>query len=387
MSEGTSTKRTSRRASVLSEEAQHNYDKYVYKYMDALFKSDYEKKEALYVLIGAVIIALNTGFINGVCMSPFFLEDSRSTEGVIDPRTQGVSGTGGSFTKAARFLVESTAENRWAEYRYASFLILSYIFGSFLAGIITPRAHKHMLEPKYGPTFFIAALLLLAASIFASYELPSRYIFYFSTAALGVQNGIASIYSANLIRCTLTGTSTDLGLIFAQALRGNFEKFIRGTLIAIIVTNYWIGGIIAVPIVERSQENALYISVFLFVLLGILCLGYTVKELGVSLIDALLGKWEWKDVLEELFEDHDTEHTVEDFMALFDMVDIDNDRLIDADELRNGLKAAHSKIKLSDFRLKALMRAADTNHDNCIDREEWEELAKKITVKTKKEHA
>lgn len=378
-------KRASRRSSIFTEEAKHNYNKYVYTYMDKLFKDNYEKKEALYVLIGAVIIALNTGFINGVCMSPYFLVDgSLSAIGVIDKDTQGVSGTGGSFTQAARFLADSDEENRWAQLSYFSFLILSYIFGSFIVGIITPRAHKHILEPTYGPTFFIAALFLLAASLFASNQLPSRFIFYFSTAALGVQNGIASIYSANLIRCTLTGTSTDLGLIFAQALRGNFEKFIRGTLIAIIVTNYWIGGIVAVPIVRDINEKALFISVALFVLLGFLCLGYTVKELGVSVKDALFGTWSWKDVLDGLFKDDETDHDVEDFMALFDTVDYDKSGSIDADELKNGLKAAHSKIKLSDFRLKALMRAADTNHDNCIDREEWGVLAKQV-AKGKKE--
>lgn len=361
------------------EGAKHNYKKYVTTYMDVLFKNDYDRKEAFYVLVGAVIIALNTGFINGVCMSSAFLEFSESdvsTELKINPATQGVSGTGGSFTKSARYLVE----NDWPNYSYITLLIMAYIGGAFIVGFITPRAHKHILEPTYGPTFFIAAGFLLCSSLFATHDLPSRFIFYFATAALGVQNGIASIYSANLIRCTLTGTSTDLGLIFAQALRGNFEKFIRGTLIAVIVTNYFIGGIIAQPIVAAWNQRSLYVSVALFVLLGMLCLVYTVRELGVSLRDALFGTWEWKNVLNTLFEDDEGEHTVESFMAIFDALDLDGDEAIDANELQTGLEQSRT-IKLTQFRLKALMRAADTNNDNCIDRDEWKELAVKAFEK------
>jgi uncharacterized membrane protein YoaK (UPF0700 family) len=355
-----------------------NFNKYVKGYMNTLFKGDYERKEAIYVLIGAVIVALNTGFINGICMSPEFLTGTSSpgsteTTGMYrGPSSQGISGTGGSFTKSGRYLVEA----QWQEYKYITVLILAYIFGAFIAGIITPRAHKHVIEPTYGPTFFIGALFLLAASLFAEYGLPSRFIFYFGTAALGVQNGIASIYSANLIRCTLTGTSTDIGLIIAQALRGNFDKFIRGTLIAVIVSNYFIGGVIAVPAVNAMHFHALWIAVGLFFLLGTLCLAYTVFELGVSLYDGLFGTWNWKHVLDNLFDDESGVHTVEDFMKLFDEIDRDSDLMIDVDELRNGLKT-NDKIKLSDFKLRALMRAADSDNDDLISRDEWEELAKK----------
>eukprot|EP00536_Pseudo-nitzschia_multiseries_P018093 jgi/Psemu1/227797/e_gw1.2147.3.1 len=347
--------------------------------MDVLFNNNYDRNEAVSVLVGAVIIALNTGFINGVCMSPFFLAESDAdvnNEFKINPSTQGVSGTGGSFTKSARYLVE----NNWPNYSYFTFLIMAYIGGAFIVGLITPRAHKHILEPTYGPTFFIAAIFLLCASLFATHGIPSRFIFYMSTAALGVQNGIASVYSANLIRCTLTGTSTDLGLIVAMALRGNFDKFIRGTLIAIIVTNYWIGGLIAVPVVKAMHEKALFVSVGLFALLGFLCLFYTMHELGVSFPNALLGTWKWKNVIPYLFE-FDSDHLrQEDFEELFNALDVDGNDKLDANELRTGLEQS-AKVKLTPYRLKALIRAADSDYDDCISRNEWAKICEKLFQK------
>jgi len=351
----------------------HNYDKFVKTYLDTLFASDYEKREAIYVLIAGVLIALNTGFVNGVSMSPFFLSESDSDfEGdtTFNPPAQGISGTGGSFTKSARFLVE----RNWSQYSYVTCLILAYIAGSSIPGFLVPRAHIYLLEPLYGPTFFIAALFLLAAGLFATYHLPSRFIFYFATAALGVQNSITSLYSANLIRCTLTGASTDLGLIFAECVRGNWTKFIRGTLITVIVTFYWIGGMIAIPLAEELHEKALYFSAGLFFIMGLICMAYTIIELEVTMFQALCGSWDWKDVINGLFKDDDSSRTMEDFTGLFDEIDVDGDGKLELEELRSGLSRS-KKLKMSEFRLKAFMRAVDADGDHCVERSEWLALA------------
>jgi hypothetical protein len=363
-----------------------NWNKYVTFYLDKLFKkggTSYDRREVIYVLIAAVIVALNTGYINGVCMSPGFVTaksfDSDEFESpFLNKQSQGVSGTGGSFTNTARFLIS----NDWPEYSYYTWLILSYIFGGFIVGFITPRAHKHLIEPAYGPSFLIGAILLLSASIFATMGLPSRFIFYFSTGAIGVQNGIASVYSANLIRCTLTGASTDLGLIVAQCLRGDFEKFIRGTLIAIIVTNYWIGGLISVPAVKVLETRALYPSAAMFFALACLCVMYTVAELGTSVVEALTGTWKWEKALDNLLDEEDddgtnTKHSKDAYLKLFDTLDLNEDEEIEIDELRDGLERTG---KVTSFRLKVLMRTADVNHDNVIKRDEWEALIQKLAA-------
>lgn len=363
------------------ETKKHNFKKYVQDYFDTLFKAKdqaYERREAVYILIAGVLIALNTGFVNGVSMSPFFLDDSDSvivSETKINPMLQGISGTGGSFTKSARFLVE---EN-WPQYSYATCLVLAYIAGSSIPGFIIPNAHVYILEPLYGPTFFIAAAFLLISSLFGTYGIPSRFIFFFATAALGVQNSITSLYTANLIRPTLTGASTDLGLIFAECCRGNFKNFIRGTWITVIVTCYWIGGIIAVPIVKAIGEKALYISAALFALMGLISMAYTIRELEVNAFQALTGTWDWSDVVQGLFKDDSATHTVDDFMALFAEIDEDGSGKVDLEELRHGLGRS-KEVTMSSFRLKAFIRAADSDADHCISKSEWKALAEKVVA-------
>jgi len=356
-----------------------SFHKYVRQYKDALFKDNYDSTLATYVLVGAVVIAINTGFLTGVCMSPYFLENSDSntedtdkeSDNFFNPATSGVSGVGGPYTFSGMDLVEGD----WKMFSFYSNLILSYLFGSFIPGLITPRAHKHVPEPYYGPTFFLAALCLLASSLLGTFHYPSRFIFFLAACAVGIQNGVVSIYSDSLIRPTFTGATTDVGLMLAQSLRGNYSKFIRCTIIAVIVVWYWIGAMISVPVTRAMNEKAIYISVGFYVGVALLCTGYSVHQLKVPLSQALLGNWTWITVVNALFEDD--EHTEEKFLALFDKLDIDGNNLLEVEELRRELKQSKA-IDMTEFKLRALMRAADANHDNCIDREEWHSLAKQV---------
>jgi hypothetical protein len=49
------------------------------------------------------------------------------------------------------------------------------------------------------PLFLIGGVFLLISSILAAMEGNETYIFFFAAAANGIPNGMASIYSANLI--------------------------------------------------------------------------------------------------------------------------------------------------------------------------------------------
>ena len=67
---------------------------------------------------------------------------------------------------------------------------------------------------------------MIVSALFAEANPEGRALFYFAAVANGIQNGVTSTYSANLIRTShLTGTSTDIGLIFGQMLRGNWKNY------------------------------------------------------------------------------------------------------------------------------------------------------------------
>lgn len=173
----------------------------------------------------------------------------------------------------------------------------------------------------------------------------------------------------------MTGAHTDIGLIVAQICRGNYERLIRGTLIAIIVLCFWLGSLLSVPAVKNLHEHALYISAISFYALGLLCVWYSFHELQVALRDAIFGTWDWKTALGNLSMAEKMTET--DLMDLFDSMDVNGDGRIDSEELRRGLQKSKS-FELTEFRLKVIMRAADVDLDHHIDRAEWQILVGKI---------
>ena len=62
---------------------------------------------------------------------------------------------------------------------------------------------------------------MIASAIFGVTLPDKRALYYFAAMANGLQNGMTSTYTANLIRTSvLGGTSTDIGLIAGQMSRG-----------------------------------------------------------------------------------------------------------------------------------------------------------------------
>ena len=341
-----------------------------------LFGSDYNPTEATYMLLAACLISLNTGFINGVTLSEFLIEPIRNDDKSlrINPQTEMVSGFAGFYTKTAIEMVEGTD---WSRYFYFLCMILSYSFGNFLAALISPHAQPYVMEPRYGPTFILGGIMLTASSVVAMTGGPSRFVFYFATAAIGVQNGVASIYSANLIRVTLTGATTDVAIVIAQCMCGNYKSLARGCILGIMIFCFWIGGILSVYISKWLKNFSLLVSAALFFSVGLVLLFYLVMEVGVSFYDAVFGTWKWKNVLKKLHTG-DGALTEDKLMEIFDSIDQqgDGNGEIDADELRDGLKSA--KVQMTDYEIRTLFRAADDDGDGVISRQEWEDLAKKV---------
>lgn len=378
-------------------------------FLDNLFqKGRYDRKEAMLVVIAAAIVGLNTGFISGVTVSAVFLEGTNSIAN-NNPATQMVAGTAGSFTANALAFAHSRTKS--SAYFFTLGMMLSYIGGACLAGFINKGAEKYVIEPRYGPTFFIGGVFLSVASLFANLGMPSRYIFFLTTASLGIQNAIASLYSANLIRCTLTGVTTDVGLLLGQCISGDYRNLSRGMVVGGILACFWIGGVLASPSVAALKQNTLVINAAVFFLLSILCTFYLKVQLGVSLWQAITGKWRWKEVLKHLDPNRVNRNTSpvtsntaalltrEKLHAVFDELagvrvanDNGNDKLLVKRRQKNFSEAQlrtrleqDKTIQMSAFHIKTLFRAADRDKDGSISFDEWEEIADNLlSVRTEK---
>mmetsp|Transcript_43305 Transcript_43305/g.104675 ORF Transcript_43305/g.104675 Transcript_43305/m.104675 type:complete len:275 (+) Transcript_43305:348-1172(+) len=212
-----------RRSSGVAFEAINKKKDYLKEAISKLMGDDYSTHEAAFVLFVGALISFNTGYVNGSCLS-----------GLISPNNTKTSVTGLTTKYSTSALHLANSEFQDASIQFS--LIGSYFLGAFLSGLVTPKATPYRIEPTYGPTFLIGGIFLTAASILSAKGVGDTYIFCFAAAAAGIQNGIASIFSANLIRCSLTGSTTDIAITLGQVIRGNRKQLRKSMVLLMIVS-------------------------------------------------------------------------------------------------------------------------------------------------------
>ena len=109
------------------------------------------KSEAIFVLIIGLMLSLNSGYINGLCLS-----------GLVGPDRQGVSAFTGTYTKSGLALASGDPKLFGFEFT----LILSFIGGALISGMMNPQAIPHKLVPTYGPTFLIGSVFMIFSAVF-----------------------------------------------------------------------------------------------------------------------------------------------------------------------------------------------------------------------------
>jgi hypothetical protein len=102
-------------------------------------------REAVFVLVLGLMLSLNSGYINGLCLS-----------GMVGPDQQGVSAFTATYTKSGLALAAGDPKLFGFEFT----LILSFIGGAFVSGAMNPDAVPHELVPSYGPSKFYLRILL-----------------------------------------------------------------------------------------------------------------------------------------------------------------------------------------------------------------------------------
>ena len=171
-------------------------------------------QEAAFVFAIGLLLSLNSGFINGLCLGGLLTQD-----GSLQLPVSAVTAT---YTKAGL----SLANGDVGMFGMDMGLIFCFIAGATVSGVLNPKAIPHKLVPSYGPTFLIGSCCMIASAIAAAVHPGGRTLYYIASMANGIQNGMSSTYTANLIRTSHhTGTSTDIGLIFGQMLRSNWKNY------------------------------------------------------------------------------------------------------------------------------------------------------------------
>lgn len=231
------------------------------------------KTEAYFVFALGLLLSINSGYINGLCLSGMLTEGG-------SPR-QGVSAFTGTYTKSGLALAGGDS----MLFAFEFTLILAFIGGACIAGIMNPSAIPHKLVPAYGPTFLMGSLCMIGASIAAEINPYHRTLYYFAAAANGIQNGMTSTYSANLIRTThLTGTSTDIGLILGQMIRGKWKNYWKFKVLVGLALSFWLGGLISFYSASALLNHSLWFSAALYLIIGLTHITFVVLTQNVGFI-------------------------------------------------------------------------------------------------------
>eukprot|EP00977_Amphora_coffeiformis_P005920 scaffold1253_cov146-Amphora_coffeaeformis.AAC.3 len=255
----------------------------------------------------------------------------------------------------------------------------SYMLGAALAGSFTPTAVPYRIHPTYGPTFLVGGIMLFTASVLAAWEVSDpSYIFFLAACVCGLQNGIASIYSSNLIRCSLTGALTDIALTVGQLTRGNSKSLPKAIVLSLLVFFFWVGGIVAFFMSRKYLSYTLFFNAALFWLIGIACVIFLVKNISISPYDAIFGTWAVKKTLRRLgsLEDGGGAAGEERLKNMFDTIDCDGNGEIDHDQLLQYLMQMDKKTTAR--AVKMLIRSANKDQNDTIDREAWHRMIQKL---------
>lgn len=337
-------------------------------------------KEARFVFAVGLLLSFNSGYINGLCLSGLLTQDGSLQEAV--------SSVTGTYTDAAL----SLAEGDIGMFVMDMGVIFCFILGSTVSGFMNPQAVPHKLVPSNGPTFLIGSLCMFAFSFAAAFHPGTRALYNLAAAANGIQNGMSSSYTANLIRTSHhTGTSTDIGLIIGQMLRGNWKNYWKFKVLTGLAISFWVGSVISLNSASEFQSLSLCFSAALYLLIGLTHVTFVTLTQHVSFVQAAFGTWQWDKVLGQIAQGlHEgtskttsiTAMTDEQIDQVFDSMDVDKTGEIQA----RGLIVALEKLgmKVTGDVCESMIAVADMNGDGSVDRDDFHTLLKLAATRVRK---
>jgi len=153
------------------------------------------------VLVAGVCLATCAGMVNAVAVLQLGVFVSHVTGAVarIGVRAEGLH----------------IGRNTPDELRVTSLLVLSFIFGALLCGLLIAKNDVHFGKSLYGVALLGNAALLTSAAFLDHNEAA----IYFAAAACGLQNGMCTMHFGAVVRTThVTGLATDLGTAAGRLL-------------------------------------------------------------------------------------------------------------------------------------------------------------------------
>jgi uncharacterized membrane protein YoaK (UPF0700 family) len=152
-------------------------------------------------------------------------------------------------------------------------LIAAFVAGAALAGLLI-RDSTLRLGRRYGLALALEAVLLAAAvPLFEQGRLAGPLL---ATAAIGLQNAMATTYSGAVVRTShVSGMFTDLGIMIGHALAGLPLARRRLSICVVVVVAFAAGGVLGAMLFDALAYRALYIPA---AITGVAGVGYALHR-------------------------------------------------------------------------------------------------------------
>ena len=136
-------------------------------------------------------------------------------------------------------------------------MLLAFVAGSMLSGLIVQDSTLR-LGRRYGVVLTIESLMLLAAvPLFRQQHLAGPIL---AATACGLQNAMATTYSGALVRTShVSGMFTDLGIMLGHSLRGLPLARRRLALCSLVISFFFLGGVVGAVLYGGIGYAALYV--------------------------------------------------------------------------------------------------------------------------------
>lgn len=191
-----------------------------------------------WVFVGAFWLAVGAGIVNVV--------------GLMGFEHQAVT----HLTGNTSLLGEAIALGDTAKALHFAFLILSFMLGAVVSGMIIQDS-SFRLGRRYSLTLVVVAVLLFAAVPLMSSHASLGW--YAAACACGMQNAMVTTYSGATVRTVhLTGMFTDLGIFIGHRLRGLPVERRRIEISVIVIGGFLVGGVVGAALYARLSYAALY---------------------------------------------------------------------------------------------------------------------------------
>ncbi|AVP97162.1 DUF1275 domain-containing protein [Ahniella affigens] len=192
-----------------------------------------------WVWIGAWLLALNAGMVNGI--------------GLFSAYQQSITHLTGTTTLVAG----SLATGQWRLALHHALILFAFFAGTVLSGILIQDSTLRLGRRYSVALGWAAGLLLLAIPLLDGHEEAGLYLI---ACACGLQNAMVSTYSGAVIRTThLTGMITDLGIYLGHAARGLPIDRRRLRLCLLVISGFVVGVFVGVWALRRLGFDALAI--------------------------------------------------------------------------------------------------------------------------------